>query len=729
VKLAFTAREALRWWFAPACGRTFERAMLRSRIALFALVTVAAASGCEARVKGDAGVGSTSSALGVGTGWPPHVDVPVGASREEICGRSDGDMKAAFREHAKGHTGPDEGAFIPQHVPGPEQYQYTCRYCDLDGARIEAPIGFEFFIEDSTMANAIVPDGTVLHLKNTYARGLRIAGTHTTISSANADLRCAQGQGPGVRLTFGNFADTRVDDLDAAGIGGMDVAFRGDVKNLRMTGAAVSSADFRITTLDGARLDHVSSSSGIVFEPDCIPGPEGDNCRKYTDTKYSGAIAFDGTPQLAVRFDHVTLRWATVSTSSSHGSVILAGRNVLDNVAFETGSGDVRLTGDLSALQLLGKTIWPVGAHGLVTDAALPTIALGGAILTPAKGEAWPPPGTVLDGLRLSHGGFADGVDLSRASLKGAKLERVRFSDVTLSRAEGGVQKGASFEGASVAQAHFDQAELDGVSFHGADVRGASFALARGSADFSAAKAGRLPPHTDDNDTDRPVDTSFKSARLGTSHFEDAVLQYAIFRNAGLADVAFDRAAADWADFTSARFFRRAADGAGISNGSLARAGSLHGALFDGADLRGVSLAGVDLSPATAQATSFVGTFLCGADLSGAKLRGANLSGALFDVTGNVQFPGGSVGPCAGGKRAGADTSSIEGTKTACPLRGEEPNGPAGQCSDAQWKLEGTAGCSPDQTKTARRNGAPCTTKCDCQSAFCNAQKVCADGP
>jgi uncharacterized protein YjbI with pentapeptide repeats len=729
--------------------------MHRSFVAL--LLVLLAAFGCSTPVDGTTTASTsddTSSALRDDAPFPPRVDVPLGASREEVCAHDDGDMKAAFRAHAKGH---ELGHFVleKEQRPAPEQGDrlvWTCRYCDLDGVSIEPPAEAEgqVRIEDSTMANAYVGSHpksdwyTTLQLKNVYARGAQVESL-VLVRGENVDMRCAENG------WTGNDDSPRIGvlaakDLDMAGSHAIAVQATGDLRQLRLTGAELDSFDFIGATVADARLDAVHSASDIVFERSCdwrpgaCPGSNGSQCAApqpgacdsmpdkavWTPTRVSGAILFDGSPALHVRLDHAVLRDAAVSAKGSAGTLELVGPNTFEHVGLE-GDG-VRLTGDLDALRITGSMTWPVGARGLVPDSELTKMDLSGAVLTPAKGEAWPPASLVLDGLRLTHGGFADGVDLSHASLRGAKLERVHFGTATLSKMENQVAVGTRFDGASLEGARFDQQTLDGVSFAGADLRGASFALARGSADFQRAKASRLAAHTDDNDTDRALDASFEGAELGASRFDDALLQYANFRRAKLADVAFARATADWADFSGARFFRPVPGSPGISSTTLGSAAGLHGALFDGADLRGVSLAGLDLVPSGGQATSFVGAFLCGADLSATKLRGANLSGAYFDVHGNVTFPDGTVGACTGGSRAGADTSSWDGLPTSCPLRGERPTGEGGMCSDAQWTVDGGAACTPDQTRSARRNGAPCASECDCQSLFCSANGTCADG-
>jgi uncharacterized protein YjbI with pentapeptide repeats len=711
----------------------FSRRRLKTmprRLAL-ALLALLAVTACTAKTgPTDGGVGTSSAALrsGAAATWPPRVDVPLGASREHICARNDGDTKASFREHAKGH---ELGHFVLESDAKTAEAVWVCRYCDLDGQVIKAPpdAGGNIRIEDSTMANATIQADWIayLRLRNVYARGVHFQGMIISVEGENVDLRCAWGDGNQQSFGFNlNNDPGKAIGFDMAGSSALELSAYGTVADLRLTGAAISSLAFQVASLSNARLDNVTVASGIVFERDCVAGDR--TCQKWQPTTLSGKLRFDGTPALAVRFDNAVLHNAKISLGGSRGSLILSGTNTFDGVTLEGNDGGVRLTGDLGALRLTEKTTWPVGATGLVPDADLTKLDLSNAVLTPAPNEKWPAGPLVLDGLRLAHGGFADGMDLSQVSLKGAKLERVHFGAVTLSRMEQQVPRGAIFDDASLEQAHFDQQALDGVSFVGADLRGASFAGASGTASFQRVKASRLPAHTDDNDTDRAVDTSFDGAQLGASRFDDALLQYATFRRAKLSDVAFDRATADWADFSSARFFRRVKDSPGISNTTLAKMAGLHGAFFDGADLRGVSLAGLDLSPSNGQASSFVGTYLCGADLTGTKLRGANLSGALFDVTGNVTFPAGSIGPCTPGKRDGADTSSMGAAITACPLRGEAPSGPGGMCADAQWRIEGSATCSPDQTRTARRNGAPCTTKCDCQSLFCNAQRTCADG-
>jgi hypothetical protein len=102
----------------------------------------------------------------------------------------------------------------------------------------------------------------------------------------------------------------------------------------------------------------------------------------------------------------------------------------------------------------------------------------------------------------------------------------------------------------------------------------------------------------------------------------------------------------------------------------------------------------------------------------------------FFDVNGGVRFPDGTVGPCTPGDRTGALTTSLDSRiGTQCPNGGQAPLGQDGQCTAAQWKVEGipTDQCTDDEKRHPLDDGGACTKDCQCQSAFCAPDHTCKE--
>lgn len=636
-------------------------------------------------------------ALEVAESFPPRVDLPLGASRDAVCGGDDGDVRGAFERYAAA-----KGAKISR--PTGEVYKWrrengwlTCRFCDLDGMTLSVPPSERVAIVDST-ATGVTLRGPLFaaRLENVYARGAAFAGA-ASLSAKGVDLRCSASRAALLTVTSAERTDM------AGAVVGLDV--HGPVRGLRLTGASATAtfdADVTDVRLDGMR------DAGIDFGAVTV----------------RGTTRFDGSAWTRITTHGTVFDGGEVTSRGAHGAIAVDGALTLNGVDLSQSDGGITLDpGAAPRLRVTGGARLPVGAFGLLPDARLVAADLSGARLVVQPGERWPSEPLSLAGLRLSHGAFPAGADLSRVSLDGAHLERVVFADVTLSK--NGAH--ASFRKAHLAQADLAQQVVDGVDFTGADLRGAKLSGATGSATFTDARAGALGPHVDDNDTALTKVTSFEGAELGTSAFRGAYLDHADFRRAGLVDADLEGAHLDWASFVDARLARGE-----VKNGTLRRAASAHATRWDGADLRGVDLSGVDFSAVDGQGASFVGALMCGADLRGTKLHDADLTDMRFDVDGDVRFPDGSVGPCSPGDRTGAETRSTDSRiGTACPDGGHAPAGRDGECTDAQWRVRGipSSQCTDAEKASPLDDGGACSKHCQCQSLYCAPDGTCQDAP
>lgn len=619
-------------------------------------------------------------------------------TRDQVCTADRAQAKAAWLAWLA-RTGKQQGHWV---YGDGKPNRFTCKACDLEGQEL-AVAGVTYEIEDSFMAGAafgprygIMDPPATFELRNVFAYDSDVSvGTRLAVN--NVDLRCG-------RIS----QDVVIHDsssLDVSGTrpeGLLTIASSRDVR----ISAIVPTARVALQDIDGARLQ-----SDVPF---MLRGT------------MTGAWFFDGSQQLdlhasgALTFDHATLSFAGAS-----GQVALDGSTVTMNGGAVVGlEGKVRVV-DVTkgSLHVNDKATWPVGVTSLVGDASLTAVDLTGAILVKPKGETWPTPFADLRQLRLSHGTLPDGSDLSTVNLSEAHLDQVDLRSTTISKTLDGKTVSTDFTGAHLARAKLEQLAIDGVRFVRADLRGADLAEIHGKADFSFATAGVLPAHTDGNDTDNAVVTSFKRARLEDSKLSGTQIQGTSFGLAHLADVAFDELTdATDADFAGAFFTRTTDAGVLLPNTSFGRVGRLHGVKLDAADLRTVDLQGVDLRPSETGRSSLVGTFLCGADLTGAKLGGSELTGAFADVAGNVTLPTEGDVACPAAIRIRVDTTPANGAATDCPTGG---SGRTAGCSDAQWKVQGHL---PPPTCTNPGNtmsGFPCKLDCECQSYQCGPDGKC----
>lgn len=673
------------------------------RTVLLAVLALVAASGCESRVGSSMNVESESLALSDPAVFPPRVDTPIGATKEQVCGRDDGDMKKAFADYAatqKKSINPHPPDDITKWV-NEGDYVYTCRFCNLDGMKISVPQTMTIRIEDSSARGLEIfgrPVGSTVHMKNVYARGLKVH-QGVNIDLENVDARCGWDGDAYVNAFF----VTSAKGVDLSGTGASWI-FRGPASDVKLTGAA-SDLRFDHMALSNARFDGLGSDV------------------RFDTVHVSGDVRFDNAGWFNLTAIDTTFTGGSFQSTGAHGWMRLSGKTVFDGVDLSKNDGglSINLDAGMPAIQAMNGTKWPVGKNHLVADeklgaidfGAAPASAAKGASLVTTAGEVWPAKKLDLTGLRLTHGRLPAKADLTQLVLDGAHLERVDLSNVGLA---GTATQHASFVKANLQRAELGKAKLEAADFTNADLRGANLASASGTATFTSATAGVLPAKIGDNDTGLAIPTSFTSALLGGSHFERAQLQYAGFKQATLTDVHFDGAILDFANFGGASFHRSA----GIANRTLANAASAHGTTWDGADLRETSLAGLDLSSLASTRSTLIGAWLCGADLRATKLNDADLTNMFFDVDGDIALPDRTAGACKAGDRTGVDTRSVVTTLgTRCPLGGHAPEGGDGACTAAQWKLQGQASCTAEQTANALDDGAPCSIDCDCQSVFC----------
>jgi uncharacterized protein YjbI with pentapeptide repeats len=190
-------------------------------------------------------------------------------------------------------------------------------------------------------------------------------------------------------------------------------------------------------------------------------------------------------------------------------------------------------------------------------------------------------------------------VDLRKAALRGAHLERVDLSRAHLERA---FLIGAHLEGANLYGAH-----LEG-NLRGAQLQGASLLRAH-----------------------------LEGADLRGAHLEGAQLITAQLEGANLYGAQLEGAILSGAHLERANLYKAHLEGADLSRAQLQGA-NLHDAHLEGlnlsethlgdADLRGAHLEGANLFRADLEAADLRGARLGGADLSGARLGGADLRGA-----------------------------------------------------------------------------------------------------
>lgn len=639
-----------------------------------------------------------------GGAFPPRVSVPKGAKRAEVCAHDDGDMKKAFREYVA-----SQGGTVVRPSRDVTKWKwngsaYECRFCDLDGMELYVSVSDRNLeIVDSSMAGTLIDStGVSVELDNVYARGARFAD-YVSVAAYNADLRCT------------DF------DLDAPSetpiTQGQGVDFSGARGTLYMKGAYLhdprfTGAEAKIV-LDGAtlldpRLD------GLGGEISLGGGYLG------------GEIALDGS-DVTIAATNMTFTSPVFRFGGARGVLRLAGKNVFEGGDLTAPHEGFRVELAGGATRVTKGTRWPVGEGRILSsDAELTKVDFSGApgaSLVTAEGEVFPRAPLDLSGLRLSRGALPQGTDLRSLTLEGAALEGVDLSRFPMAGTPGHPTRLAH---ANLQLADLGGRSIEAVDFSHADLRGANLTGASGNADFSFATAGVLPAHVGANTTDAPAFTSFARAVLGTSRFDHAQLQEARFTQASAADVTFDGATLDGARFDGAHL-RRAGRGPDVANQTLSKAVSARGASFDGADLRGADLSRLDLGPLGDARASFVGAYLCGAKLTGARLRGADLSGAFVDVVGNVTAPDtGEVIACAPADREGADTQRASPTVvTRCPAGGHAPEGADGRCADAQWRVEGVASCTAEQTANAVDEGGACRVDCDCMSLRCGASGTC----
>jgi uncharacterized protein YjbI with pentapeptide repeats len=642
---------------------------------------------------------------GAAAAFPPRVDVPVAATRSEVCSHDDGDVKKAFRDYVRAQGGTVKRPSADVSTWPYSGGAYTCEYCDLDGMELYVPLVGEVNIWNSSMAGTRFDSvGTRLDLENVYARGAKIYD-HVSFGAYNTDLRCADLQP----------ADP---DREAQIWQGQGVDFSGTTGTIWMRGAYVSDARF---TGSAARI--VLDGRGSALIDPRLDGLAGTIA--LSGGFLDGDVALDGSRVDVVAKDMSI--GARFHFGGAKGTLRVSGTTTFDAADLTAPHDGFRVAVGPGAVRATNGTRWPVGSvRVLPSDAELVKIDFAGAAgkkgasLVAGENERWPSAPLDLSDLRLSRGALPERTDVSLLTLERAKLAGVDLARFTL---EGTASHPTRLAHADLELADLGGASIEHVDLSHADLRGANLAEVSGTADLSYATAGVLPPGVGANTSDLPQYTSFERAVLGASRFDHAQLQQARFTQANLVDVHFEGATLDGARLDGAHLSK--AEGQ-IANQTLASAASVHAMSFDGADLRSVDLAGLDFGPLAGARASFVGAYLCDAKLTGTKLRDADLSGMFFDVAGNIRAPGtGELVACRPGDRAGADTStSVAALGTRCPSGGR-PQGPAGQCSAEQWRVPGERSCTDEQTANALDEGAPCRIDCDCQSLACGPGGKC----
>lgn len=314
-----------------------------------------------------------------------------------------------------------------------------------------------------------------------------------------------------------------------------------------------------------------------------------------------------------VRLDALDLEGADLRgamLSGSHIATTLKGANLsrahLEGVIFENANlnGSCLQEAHLEGAALINCSLVEAdlrrarlcGASLLNADfsrADLSEAELQGVVQTEDLGLRY---GTFLDD--EPTGVLFDGVDLSRADLRGADLTSV-------TRLFGGEEKTRpSFRAASVANTNLLHAALEGADFEGADLGGSQ-------RDSESVISSHLAQVLKDHAT-----WVRSQGRDGSrANFEGADLRGAMLNGANLSG----------ANLCGARF-----EGAKLRAANLCGADA-RGAHFEGADMRGL-VAWVEEPgwPADIDGTSLDEAVFSGANLSGALLANVDFSGAIF---------------------------------------------------------------------------------------------------